>query len=132
MTDITVFTGTALIPGWRWHTAREGLLPPAEMETRHLFNTLRMIWNNFMPPSMRVGAVRLYRFDPRTHPRRYLGEAILQIGRELFTRPDITPGMQIQLEQMAAFLRRHARITTTVVLEHSVPETFSLGSHDQI
>ena len=123
MSDLAVFSGTAVVPGWRWHTAREGLLPPAEMETSHLFHTLRMIWNNFMPPHMQVGAVRLYRFNPRTHSRRYLGEAILQIGRELLRRPDITDGMLVQLEQMA----RHLNRTKAVAPDEPSAEPLSLG-----
>lgn len=123
MSDLAVFSGTAVVPGWRWRTAREGQLPPAEMETSHLFNTLRMIWNNHMPASMRVGAVRLFRFCPQRHPRHYLGEAILQIGRELMRRPDITPGMRVQLEQMA----RHLNRTAAVAGSNSSPEPFHRG-----
>lgn len=96
------------------------------METRHLFNTLRMIWNNHMPVDARVGAVRLYRFNPRTHSQRYLGEAIHQIGRELARRPDLSVGQRIQVEQMADYLRRR---TTAVTSKPPALPAFTGGMH---
>lgn len=89
--------------GWRWRSSNGALNAPTDMETRHLFFTLRMIWNNSQPEQARVGAVRLYCFGPQyTVP--YMRQAILHIGRELFTRPDILPEWRSQLEQMAAWI----------------------------
>lgn len=94
-----------IIPGWLWRTNREGDISPVHMETRHLFYTLRMIWNHTMPTSMRVGKeIRLYRFGAR-HSRQYMREAIVQIGAELFKRDDIAPWMREELDEMAAWLR---------------------------
>ena len=94
-----------IVPAWKWRTNNEGDIAPMLMETRHLFYTLRMIWNHSMPLIMTVGGeVRRYHFGPR-HTREYMREAIMRIGAELFTRNDLEPWMVRQLEEMAAWLR---------------------------
>lgn len=90
--------------GWRWRSNGGELHAPAEMATRHLFHTLRMIWNNVMPEEARVGFVKLYWFGPQYTPR-YLREATLHIGRELLGRPDLQPEWRAQLDRMADWLR---------------------------
>lgn len=79
---------------------------PRDMETRHLFHTLRMIWNNFMPTEWAVGVVKLYEF-PRFYTKAYFADAIVFIGRELAQRRDLTPDQRAQLEQMAARFIKH-------------------------
>lgn len=74
------------------------------METRHLFHTLRMIWNNFMPPEKRVGAVRLYSFGPH-YTQAYLADAIARIGQELLGRSDLRASWRAELDQMATHVR---------------------------
>lgn len=102
--SLSVFSTIVPDKRWTWLTARRQQLAPAEMETSHLFHTLRMIWNNFMPAHMRVGAVKLYTFNPDIWPESYLGQAIRQIGRELFNRRDIAPWQKYELERMAEWL----------------------------
>lgn len=103
-TDVHPFAESALVPGWQWR-AREGDLVPAAMETRHLFYTLRMIWNHTMPAHMTVGGnVKRWRFGDR-HPMDYMGEAVVQVGAELFRRRDLAPWQRDQLEQMARWLQ---------------------------
>jgi hypothetical protein len=98
--------------GWRWRD-RKGLLhAPSEMETRHLFYTLRMIWNNFMPAEMRVGSVRLYRFG-KIYTSKYFTEAIIALGKELSTRNDLELEWLSELEMMAAWFKE--RRTTLFV-----------------
>lgn len=102
---ITFFDGGEVARGWRWRTAKEGDVLPAEMETRHVFYTLRMIWNNTVPEHMEVGVDPIYyRWGPR-HPRSYLLEAVRHLGRELSTRQDMTPEWQRELAQMASWFR---------------------------
>ena len=86
--------------GWKWRERTGAMVSPADMETRHLFFTLRMIWNNRMPAHMRVGRnVRLYHFGPH-YTQRYLAEAIIAIGSELRSRTDMTAGWLRELRQM--------------------------------
>lgn len=64
---------------WRDHSGR--FLEPAAMETRHLFYTLRMIWNHTLPESVRLHPYRRYRFSP-FYTIEYLQQAIYYIGQE--------------------------------------------------
>ena len=90
---------------WKWRERTGAMVSPAEMQTRHLFFTLRMIWNNRMPAHMRVGRVHLYNFGPY-YTRHYFSAAILAIGAELHTRTDMTAEWQAQYRQMQAWLVR--------------------------
>lgn len=79
------------------------------MNTRHLFHTFRMIWNNFMPTEWNVGVVKLYDFPP-LYTRDYFADAIVFIGRELAQRKDLTPEQRAQLDQMAARFIHHPEL----------------------
>lgn len=95
------------VPEWKWRTAQGEFIPPRDMVTRHLFYTLRMIWNNTMPPGTHVGRnIRYYRFGPH-YSESYLGDAIRFIGGELFTRPDLQQWQKLELEQMARLFEKH-------------------------
>lgn len=86
--------------GWQWRSKDGRFTRPEDMETRHLFHTLRMIWNNTMLAAMRVGNVRLYHFGPH-YTTTYLADAVCYIGNELLARPDMTPEQRAQIDQMA-------------------------------
>lgn len=87
---------------WQWRDRDGNMHDPSSMETRHLFYTLRMIWNHSMP--LEVGHnVRRYRFGPHYSPG-YMAQGIRFIGSELMTRTDLTPTMISELRQMARFL----------------------------
>jgi len=70
------------------------------METRHLFYTLRMIWNHTMPESVRFRRYRNYQLGP-FYTAEYLQQAITHIGRELLQRSDLRPKWQADLAHMA-------------------------------
>lgn len=88
-----------------WHSAfdQRGYLP-AEMDTGHLFRTLRMIWNHSCPIEHRIEPVRLYKFEARYTPA-YMRDAVLHISAELAARPDIENYMRRDLERMVRWLR---------------------------
>lgn len=86
--------------GWRWRDRHGAMHAPQGMETRHLFYTFRMIWNNHMPEDARVGAVRLYNF-PACYTSDYMADAVVAIGRELLVRDDLTDDWRRQLQRMA-------------------------------
>lgn len=88
---------------WRWRDRLGNAHYPHEMETRHLFHTLKMVWNNFMPAHQRVGSVKLYRFGS-AYTEDYLRDAVMQIGSELFRR-ELTAYQRQILEEMAAWLQ---------------------------
>jgi hypothetical protein len=94
------------IPGWTWQARIEGPMLPKKMETRHLFMTLRMIWNHTMPRHMNVGhKIARYELSAK-YTNAYLRVAITQIGLELFTRQDMTPTWTKQLHEMARWFTR--------------------------
>lgn len=102
MTHVATFGTRDVSNGWVWRDRDGGLWKPSKMETRHLFHTLRMIWNNFMPERMRVGVIRLYAF-PDFYTDAYFRDAVRAIGRELNTRQDLTPAWRAQLAEMASW-----------------------------
>ena len=89
---------------WKWRSASVnggGERTPKEMETSHLFYTLRMIWNHVMPPTKKVGGTtRRYEFGP-FYTTEYMKEAVRRIGHELSRRNDLEPWMREQLDAMA-------------------------------
>jgi hypothetical protein len=73
------------------------------METRHLFYTLRMIWNHTMPKSARLPG-NLYSFGP-TYTAKYMMDAVNAIVPELEGRKDMHRDWSAQLEKMKNWLR---------------------------
>lgn len=102
----------AIVAGWKWRSRTDGDVEPAAMETRHLFYTLRMVWNHTMPGHMTVGRnVKRWSFGARHSPQ-YLQEAVVQIGAELLQRDDLAPWMREELEEMAYWLNSEPRRLT--------------------
>lgn len=88
---------------WRDRTGQLHLIK--RMETRHLFYTLRMIWNHTMPASARLPG-NLYSLGP-TYTRDYMLKAIEAIVPELATRNDMTKDWVRQLQKMIDWLSKH-------------------------
>jgi len=98
--------GHVIAPGWKWRDRTGKFTSPMQMETRHLFFTLRMIWNNRIPAHMRVGtAVRLYTFSAY-YTRDYFAQAILALGQEIMRRSDVADAWREELDQMRSWLSR--------------------------
>lgn len=76
---------------------------PSEMRTSHLFNVVKMIWNNKMPAHMRVGSVKLYRFGA-SHSDEYLKTSICHLMAELMQRNDLTFDQVSMLQEMHSHL----------------------------
>lgn len=107
MTDLTPFAGRDVTPGWTWRSADGDEWAPASMETRHLFYTIRMIWNHAVPEHMRVGQnIRLYRF-PAFYTRAYMELAVFHLGHELMRRRDLLPWQVRELELIASWFREY-------------------------
>jgi hypothetical protein len=80
-----------VVPGFRWRERNGHQIAPSDMETRHVFYTLRMLWNNSAPADMRVGDYKPYRFDRTKYPPAYLTQAVQALVAELATREDMAP-----------------------------------------
>lgn len=86
---------------FRWRDQSGIFHHPNEMETRHLFYTLRMIWNHTMPERVRMTPYRAHEFID-FYTVTYMESAVKAIGSELFTRNDITPQWRKELDFMAS------------------------------
>lgn len=96
-------TRTKLDTTWRWRDRHGERHDPATMETRHLFNTLKMIWNNMVPAEYRVGYnVRLYNFGP-SYTRQYMVAAVYHTGHQLAKRTLTAEQLQILRKMQAYF-----------------------------
>lgn len=82
---------------WVWRSANGQCFRPAEMETQHLFNTLRMIWNHVAPDSLRLHPFRAY---SSIYPDEYLLEAVRHLAAELSGRHNLTPRQARELDHM--------------------------------
>jgi hypothetical protein len=78
-----------------------------EMETRHLFYVVRMIWNHVAPPQYRMPKYNRYEFEGGTESRlEYFREVICAAVPELATRPYLRPDWRAELQYMAELVRR--------------------------
>ena len=75
------------------------------MDTSHLFNTLKMIWNNSVPAPYRVGTnIRLYHFGA-FYTDDYMRAAIYALGHELTGRSLYAQQAEL-LRQMYEYFKR--------------------------
>lgn len=89
-----------------WRTGNNQCIPPVAMETKHIFYTLRMIWNHHMPEDAKIRPYKVYAHLGKTYTKEYLQCAIERLSAELATRSDLYPGLQDQLDQMTEYLRK--------------------------
>ena len=94
----------ALDKTWRWKDRKHNFYYPKDMETSHLFNTLKMIWNHTMP--VKVGIYNAYTF-PAFYTDAYMKQAIKHLTIELAKRNDLYPSSQMQLRFMVNWLARN-------------------------
>ena len=73
-----------------WKDQRNQFHVPCHMATRHLFFTLRMIWNHSVPYGLQLRPFKMYTFSSY-YTRDYILQAIKCLSAELLTRDDIDP-----------------------------------------
>lgn len=108
MSKITLFGNTEIQEGWKWRESSGKMSLPKDMETRHLFHTLKMIWNHTMPEDARFTIYKKYTFSDRYSPE-YMMKAVFNIGNELFKRTDLTDLQKLALSQMNDYLMSKTR-----------------------
>lgn len=93
-------------PNFRWTTMDCQTLKLQEMATSHLFNCIKMMWNNLVPAQYRVGhfveykAIRKWSSKKRAY-------AIANLFHELLNRNDRTKGMDETLERMYSYMQKN-------------------------
>lgn len=90
---------------WRWRDRFGNFHHPVEMETRHLFHTISMIWNHVMPIDARTHDYRKYNFSS-FYSEHYMRIGVRAILRELLNRNDRTSAMEFRLKFMASYLAK--------------------------
>ena len=84
---------------FEWKDRNNNFYCVEDMATRHLFFTLRMIWNHTMPEEAKLKPYNKYKFG-EFYTEAYLMDAIINIYYELIKRPDIMPAWRADLEHM--------------------------------
>ena len=93
-------TSKAVKPPFEWRDQKGVFHKVTEMETRHLFFTLRMVWNHSAPDDLKIEPFKRYRFGDFYTPE-YIVAAVRSISLELGTREDLTPYFRKNLTFMA-------------------------------
>lgn len=75
---------------FRWKDRDDVFHNPECMETRHIFFTLRMIWNHSAPKEMVIKPYKKYVFDDY-YTKDYMIEAVKHLSYELSKRSDLSP-----------------------------------------
>ncbi|MER1940620.1 hypothetical protein ABS755_07920 [Castellaniella sp. FW104-16D08] len=114
MDSITIKNQQEAQTGWAWRTRHGERVQPCDMETRHLFFTLRMIWHNTMPRDAWImDAPRLYTFGP-SYTDEYMLEGIKHLTIELVTRKDMSKAWADELRLMVGYFSDRAYAPTQV------------------
>lgn len=96
---------TQVDTNFKWRMASGTYIKPANMETRHLFMTLVLIWNNVMPEEVRVRKSGHWTHHNRpfgsAYSAAYLRRAVPALAAELWTRVDLQPVWEATLDVMA-------------------------------
>jgi hypothetical protein len=96
--------GTGQIGGlYQWRDRQGNFHHPGEMESRHIFHTVAMIWNHTMPIKTRPDYQR-YEFGPY-YTKDYLKLSVVMLVKELFRRDDLKPEWMATLDMMHAFVK---------------------------
>lgn len=96
---------------FEWRDREGNFHKPENMETRHLFYTLRMIWNHSMPEEFRLTPYNSYRFGD-FYTDEYMKRAIRNIAAELTKRKDMTASFKAQLKFMASVFEQKPLLLT--------------------
>ena len=82
---------------------------PAEMETRHLFHVVRMIWDHTMPPEFQTTFENRYIF-PASYTETYMATALRLCIPILVNRHDLEDYMKYWLEHMVKCLQKEKQV----------------------
>lgn len=118
---LTTLASKEVANTFRWKPRQEPEIAVADMSTRHLFFTVRMLWNNFMPDPARVGDVRLYRFGSH-YTREYMADAIRAMVPELERREaNLHDDWKQQLSKMRGWFLKDVYVYT-IAADHDLAQ----------
>lgn len=91
------------------------------MDTRHLFFTLRMIWNHSAPEPLKLHPFKRYKFNRRTYTDEYMLTAVRVMLHELRKRRDKLPAWERQIEHMERSLSSNKIIAMSAAYGNPSP-----------
>jgi hypothetical protein len=71
-----------------WLDQNGGHHAPAQMDTHHLFYSIKMMWNHIVPDEYKILPYKKYRLGPKRFTKEYCKLAVYELSKELFTRKD--------------------------------------------
>lgn len=83
-----------------WITSAGDITPVTDMETSHLFYTLRLIWNSMMPRPLSVGTYKATWFSQKVYTHEYWAKFLPAAYKELQSRSNLADRYQEQLADM--------------------------------
>lgn len=109
-TKVRLQDNFALAVHYRWRDKAGDLHRIQDMETRHLFHVVRMIWDHSMPKEWQTRWPRRYYFD-KFYTIDYMSLSIRLMLPALLNRRDLTPEMMYWLSFMeSCLLERRVQI----------------------
>jgi hypothetical protein len=96
----------ALVDQFKWRDKFGNFHKVEDMETRHLFHVVRMVWDHSMPREWQTRFKNRYRF-PEFYSEDYMALAIRLMLPALLHRRDLTPEQMYWLQFMRSCLRDH-------------------------
>lgn len=84
----------------KWKTSNGQSTKVTNMDTKHLFYIIRLLWNTYMPEPLALGTQKVSYFNVELYTHSYLKEVIQAMYKELGTRQDLDWDLEGQLEQM--------------------------------
>lgn len=102
---LTKIPGNNRISGlYQWRDRSGNFHHPGEMETRHIYYTVCMIWNHTMPVKTRPD-YRRYEFS-WYYTNDYMKLSVIMLVKELFRRDDILPEWKATLDMIYSYVKQ--------------------------
>jgi hypothetical protein len=91
-----------------------------DLDTCHLFYTLRLVWNSMMPRPLSVGTFKSVLFKPDLYTSEYWSKCLPAMFNELHSRTDLPKRYKEQLAdiQLEALLERTSEEQLATAIEH--------------
>lgn len=94
----------ALVDQFKWRDKHGNFHKVEDMETRHLFHVVRMVWDHSMPREWQTRFPNRYRF-PEFYSEDYMALAVRLMLPALLHRRDLTPEMMYWLSFIESCLK---------------------------
>lgn len=104
-----------IVAGFRWKDRENNFYYIHEMITRHLFYTVRMVWNHSAPEHMKLTPYHKYKFS-KFYSQRYMRTAVQCMIGELKKRKDIRAIWRSDISRMLSTADRYLNYDETLSL----------------